>query len=225
MTKQQIRARIEGIGIIPAVRLHSAEDALFAAEAVAGAGIPIVEVTITVPTALDVIRHLASSSPDLIVGAGTVLDLGWAHRCLDAGARFLTSPGFDQKIVEFAVNEGVLVFPGALTPTEIMNAAKAGADLIKIFPCAQVGGPSYIRALKSPFPEVPFIAAGGVSQQTAADFILAGASALGIGRDLIHEDAIQRREVGWIRELARRYMNLVRQARSQLYPQEKELQA
>jgi 2-dehydro-3-deoxyphosphogluconate aldolase/(4S)-4-hydroxy-2-oxoglutarate aldolase len=191
---------------------------------VAGAGIPIVEVTITVPGALEVIRHLASNSPDLIVGAGTVLDLGWAHRCLDAGARFLTSPGFDQKLVEFAVHEGVLVFPGALTPTEIMNAAKAGADLVKIFPCSQVGGPSYIRALKSPFPEVPFIAAGGVNQQTAADFIMAGASALGIGRDLIHEDAIHRREVGWIRELARRYMNLVRQARSQLNQQENELQ-
>ena len=193
--------------------MYSAEEALFAAEAVAGAGIPIVEVTITVPGALDVIRHLAVHSPDVIVGAGTVLDLGWARRCLDAGARFITSPGFDPKIVEFAVNENALVFPGALTPSEIMAAAKAGADFIKIFPSAQVGGPSYIRALTAPFPELPFIAAGGVNQQTAVDFILAGAAALGIGRDLIHQDAIKRREVGWIRELARRYINLVSQAR------------
>jgi 2-dehydro-3-deoxyphosphogluconate aldolase/(4S)-4-hydroxy-2-oxoglutarate aldolase len=216
LNKAQVSAKIREIGIVPAVRLHTAEEALFAAEAMAGAGIPIVEVTITVPSALEVIRHLALSSPDLIVGAGTVLDLGWARRCLDAGARFLTSPGFDPKIVEFAVHEGVVVFPGASTPTEVMEAAKAGADFIKIFPCAQLGGPSYIRALKSPFPEVPLIAAGGVNQQTASDFILAGASALGIGRDLIHEDAIHRRDVRWIHELGRRYLGLVRQARSQL---------
>jgi 2-dehydro-3-deoxyphosphogluconate aldolase/(4S)-4-hydroxy-2-oxoglutarate aldolase len=216
LNKAQVSAKIREIGIVPAVRLHTAEEALFAAEAMAGAGIPIVEVTITVPSALEVIRHLALSSPDLIVGAGTVLDLGWARRCLDAGARFLTSPGFDPKIVEFAVHEGVVVFPGASTPTEVMEAAKAGADFIKIFPCAQLGGPSYIRALKSPFPEVLLIAAGGVNQQTASDFILAGASALGIGRDLIHEDAIHRRDVRWIHELGRRYLGLVRQARSQL---------
>lgn len=216
MNKADVSAKIREIGIIPAVRLHTAEEALFAAEAMAGAGIPIVEVTITVPSALEVIRHLALSSPTVIVGAGTVLDLGWARRCLEAGARFLTSPGFDSKIVEFAVHERVVVFPGAATPTEIMEAAKAGADFIKIFPCAQLGGPSFIRAMKSSFPEVPLIAAGGVNQQTAADFILAGASALGIGRDLIHEDAIHRRDVRWIHELARRYIGLIRQARSQL---------
>lgn len=216
MTKAEVSARIREIGIIPAVRLHSAEEALFAAEAVAGAGIPIVEVTVTVPGAVEVIRELTRISPDVIVGAGTVLDLGWARRCLNAGARFLTSPSFDRKIVEFAVHEHVVVFPGAMTPTDIMESAKAGADFIKVFPCAQLGGPSYIRALKSPFPDVPLIASGGVNQHTAADFILAGASALGIGRDLIHEDAIQRRDVRWIQELARRYLNLVRQARSQL---------
>src|ERR1700691_1089116 len=216
MNKADVSATIREIGIVPAVRLHTAEEALFAAEAMAGAGIPIVEVTITVPSALEVIRHLAESSPDVIVGAGTVLDLGWARRCLDAGASFLTSPGFDREIVEFAVHEGVVVFPGASTPTEIMEAAKAGADFIKIFPCAQLGGPSFIRAMKSSFPEVPLIAAGGVNEQTAADFILAGTSALGIGRDLIHDDAIHRRDVRWIQELARRYMGLVRQARSQL---------
>jgi 2-dehydro-3-deoxyphosphogluconate aldolase / (4S)-4-hydroxy-2-oxoglutarate aldolase len=223
LTRAEVRARIHEIGIVPAVRLDDPEDALFAAEAVSGAGIPIVEVTITVPGALDVIQHLTRNSPDVIVGAGTVLDLGWARRCLDAGARFLTSPGFDPKIVEFAVNEEILVFPGALTPTEIMAAAKAGADFVKIFPCAPVGGPSYIRALKSPFPQVPLIAAGGVNQQTASDFILSGASALGIGRDLIHEDAIRRRDESWVRELARRYMNLVRQARKQLHPSERDL--
>jgi 2-dehydro-3-deoxyphosphogluconate aldolase / (4S)-4-hydroxy-2-oxoglutarate aldolase len=219
LTKTEIRARIEEIGVIPAVRLHSAEDALFAVEAISSGGIPIVEVTMTVPGALEVIRDLALKNPNVIVGAGTVLDLGWARRCLDAGAQFLTSPGFDPKIVEFAAHEKVVAFPGALTPTEIMNAANAGADFVKIFPCANVGGPSYLRALKSPFPEVRFIASGGVNQQTASDYILAGAVALGIGRDLIHQDAIKRRDAGWIRELARRYTTMVSQARSQLSPQ------
>ena len=216
MTKAEVRARIEEIGIIPAIRVSSAEQALFAAEAVASGGIPIVEITITVPGAIEVIRHLAQKRLDVIQGAGTVLDLGWARRCIDAGAQFLTSPGFDPKIVEFASHEGVVVFPGALTPTEVMAAAKAGADFIKIFPCAQVGGPAYVKALRSPFPEVRFIASGGVNQMTAADYILSGAAALGIGRDLIHQDAIERRDHEWIRELSRRYFNMVSLARAQL---------
>ena len=216
MNKQEIRARIEEIGIIPAIRVHSAEDALFAAEAVARGGIPIVEVTITVPGALDVIHQLAVNRLDVIQGAGTVLDLGWARRCVDAGAQFLTSPGFDPKIVEFAAHENIVILPGALTATEVMDAAKAGADFIKIYPCAQVGGPSYIRALKSPFPELRFIASGGVTQMTVTEYIRAGAAAVGIGADLIHQDAIKRREASWILELARRYVHMVREARAQL---------
>jgi len=216
MNKQEVRARIEEIGIIPAIRVYSAADALFAAEAVASGGIPIVEVTITVPGALDVIHQLAVDRLDVIQGAGTVLDVGWARRCVDAGAQFLTSPGLDPKIVEFAAHENVLVFPGALTPTEVMVAAKAGADFIKIFPCAAVGGPSYLRALKSSFPDVPLIASGGVTQVTVAEYIRAGAVAVGIGADLIHQDAIRRREASWISELARRYVNLVKEARAQL---------
>jgi 2-dehydro-3-deoxyphosphogluconate aldolase/(4S)-4-hydroxy-2-oxoglutarate aldolase len=155
--RADVSARIREIRIIQAALLRSAEEALFAAESVSGAGIPIV-VAVTVPGALDVIQYLALHSPGVMVDAGTVLDLGWARRCLDAGARFLTSPGFDRKIVEFAVHESVVVFPGALTPTDVMECAKPGAEFIKIFPCAQLGGPSYIRALKSPFPDVPLIA-------------------------------------------------------------------
>jgi len=215
LTRAEIRARIEEIGIVPALRVHSAEDALFATEAVAAGGIPIVEVTITVPNAIEVIHTLAQN-PDIIQGAGTVLDLGWARRCLDAGAQFLTSPGFDPRIVEFAAHENIVSMPGALTPSEVMEAAKAGADFIKIFPCGQIGGPGYIKALKSPFSELRFIAAGGVTQTTASDYIWAGASALGIGADLIHEDAIRRRERNWIVELARRYVHMVKQARAEL---------
>ena len=215
MKKHEVRARIEEIGIIPAARLSSAEDALFAAEAVSSGGIPIVEVTMTVPGAIEVINHLARNRPEVVVGAGTVLDIEAARGCLDAGAKFLTSTGLDLSVVEFALKHDVVVLPGALTPTEIMMAWKAGSDFVKIFPCSQFGGATYIKALKAPFPQVPLIAAGGVNQQTAADFILAGAVAIGIGADLIQPEAIERRERDWIRELARRFVHMVAHARGQ----------
>jgi len=213
MTREKVRARIEEIGIIPAVRLYSAADALFAAEAVCEGSIPIVEVTMSVPGAVDVIRELTRQNSGIIVGAGTLFQVETARRCLDAGALFLTTPGFELEIVNFALGRGVVVLPGALTPTEVMAAWKAGSDFVKVFPCAANGGPSYIRALKGPFSEVPLIASGGVNQTNAAEFIRAGAVALGIGRDLIHEDAIRRRERGWIMELARRYTKMVAEAR------------
>ena len=215
MTKEQVKAALLEIGIIPAVRLETAEDALFAAEAVASGGIPVVEVTMTVPNAIEVIETLAKKSPHVIAGAGTVMDLGWARRSLDAGAKFLTSPGLDLEMVEFAAAEGITVLPGAMTPSEVMAAAKAGADFVKIFPCAQLGGPAYIRALKSPFRDIPLIASGGVNQQTASEFILAGASVLGIGRDLMQPRAIRQRDHDWIKELARRFRGMVTEARSQ----------
>ncbi|MGO9255729.1 MAG: bifunctional 4-hydroxy-2-oxoglutarate aldolase/2-dehydro-3-deoxy-phosphogluconate aldolase [Bryobacteraceae bacterium] len=213
MTNTEVRARIEEIGIIPAIRVSSSEDALFAAEAIAAAGIPIVELTMTVPGAIEVIAGLRQQYPDVIVGAGTVHDIDTASRCLDAGAQFLTSTGLDLAIVEFALRARVLVFPGVLTPTEILAARRTGCDLVKIFPCSQMGGASYIRALKAPFPGVSFIASGGVNQTTAAEFILAGAAALGVGGELIPHKAIERRERNWIRELARRFMGLVAEAR------------
>jgi 2-dehydro-3-deoxyphosphogluconate aldolase/(4S)-4-hydroxy-2-oxoglutarate aldolase len=213
MTREEIRARIQDIGIIPAIRVASAEDALFAAEAVSESAIPIVEVTMTVPGAVEVIRQLTSHSPDVLVGAGTLFNVDKARRCLDAGASFLTTPGLDMEIVDFALKSGVVVFPGALTPTEIMIAWKAGVDFVKVFPCFANGGPAYIQALKGPFAEVPLIASGGVNQMNALDFIRAGAAALGIGKDLIHQDAIRRRERGWITELARRYTKIVAEAR------------
>jgi 2-dehydro-3-deoxyphosphogluconate aldolase / (4S)-4-hydroxy-2-oxoglutarate aldolase len=215
MTKDQIRNRIEEVGIIPAIRLSSAEDALFAAEAVASSGIPILEVTMTIPGAVKVIAELVKSNSELVVGAGTLFDVETADRCLDAGAGFLTSPGMNLEIVEFALKKKIVVFPGALTPSEIMAAWKAGADLVKVFPCAPLGGPAYIKALKRPFPQIPLIASGGVNQQTAADFIYAGACALGIGHDLIQPRAIERRERGWIHELSYRYLKMVSDARAE----------
>jgi 2-dehydro-3-deoxyphosphogluconate aldolase/(4S)-4-hydroxy-2-oxoglutarate aldolase len=214
MTKDEVRARIEEIGIIPAIRVSSADDALFAAESVAHAGIPVVEVTLTVPNAIEVVSALAQHSAEILVGAGTVLDTEMARRCLDAGAAFLTSPGLDPGLVEFAVRENVLVLPGALTPTEIMAAWKAGGDMIKVYPCGQVGGPRYIKAMRGPFPHVPLIASGGVNHLTAGEFILAGAAALGIGGDLIPREAIELRQPERIRELARRFLARVHEARS-----------
>lgn len=214
MNRQDVRARIEGIGVIPAVRVTSQEDAIFAAQTVFDAGIGVVEMTTTVPNAVEVIAQLKQSAPDLLIGAGTVMDLNTAYACLDAGAAFLTSPGLDIDIVQMAEEAGVLIIPGALTPSEITAAHKAGADFIKVFPCSLIGGPSYIKALKAPFQHISLIASGGVNQQTAFEFIRAGASALGIGEDLIPPEAVRRRNSTWIHELTRRFLGMVRDARA-----------
>jgi 2-dehydro-3-deoxyphosphogluconate aldolase/(4S)-4-hydroxy-2-oxoglutarate aldolase len=219
MTREEVRARIENIGIVPAIRVESPADALFAAEAVASNGIPIVEVTMTVPGALEVISELARHSPGIIAGAGSILDAETALRCVDAGASFVTSTGLDPDVVRLALEQQVVVFPGVLTPTEIMSAWKTRPDFVKVFPCAPAGGPAYIRALHGPFPQVRFIASGGVNQQTAAEFILAGAVALGIGSKLIPHEAIQRRKEHWIGELARRFLAMIKEAREQTRPQ------
>ncbi len=214
MKKQQVRSRIEEVGIIPAIRVSSIEDALFAAEAVSRGGIPIVEVTLTVPDAHKVISHLVQNAPEVTVGAGGVSDVETARRCLDAGARFLASDGLDAEVVNFATTEGVVVIPGTLTPSEVMRAWQMGPDFVKVVPCAQVGGDRYIRALKAMFPNVPLIAAGGVNQQTASGFILAGAIALGIGAQLIPREAIRLRQADRITELARRFTGFVSGART-----------
>ena len=216
MKKSEVRAQIEDSGIIPSVRVSTADDARFAAEAVCRAGIPIAEITLTVPNAVDVIEHLAKTLPDMVVGAGTVLNVEMAQRCLDAGAKFITTPGLVTKVVEFAVKNQVLVFPGALTPTEVIAAWEAGADFVKIFPCAQVGGPVYLRSLKVPLPQVPLIASGGVNQLSAFNFILAGATALGIGSELMPREAVKRHQGEQIQELARRFIGMVKAAREQL---------
>jgi 2-dehydro-3-deoxyphosphogluconate aldolase/(4S)-4-hydroxy-2-oxoglutarate aldolase len=215
LTRREVRNRIEEVGIVPAVRVSTPEHATFAAEAVNRANIPIAEITMTVPQAIDVIAHLARSLPEMVVGAGTVLDLETASRCLDAGAKFLTSPGLVMEVLEFALKNEVVYFPGVLTPTEVIAAWKAGADFVKIFPCAQVGGPGYIRALKVPLPQVPLIASGGVNQTTVVNFIKAGATAVGIGAELIPPEALQHRHEAQIHELARRFLTMVNYAREE----------
>jgi 2-dehydro-3-deoxyphosphogluconate aldolase/(4S)-4-hydroxy-2-oxoglutarate aldolase len=213
MIKREVRSRIEEIGIVPLVRVSTTEGALFAAKAVASGGIPIVEITLTVPDAVKVISHLVQNSPELIVGAGSVSDIESARRCLDAGAKFLSSDGFDPETIKFATQQDVVVIPGALTPTDVLAAWKLGPDFIKIVPCGHIGGDSYIRYLKAMFPKVPMIAAGGVNQRSAFDFIRAGAVALAIGGALIPREAVRRGQADQIVELAHRFMHAVSSAR------------
>jgi 2-dehydro-3-deoxyphosphogluconate aldolase/(4S)-4-hydroxy-2-oxoglutarate aldolase len=213
MNKSDLAARIENVGIMPSIRVASAEAALFAAETVYEAGIPVVEITMTVPNAVDVITQLAKNYSNFIVGAGTVLDAATAERCVDAGARFITSPGLVPDVLEYTLKSEVVAIPGALTPSEVIAAWKAGADFVKIFPCAQVGGDQYIRALKIPLPQISLIASGGVNQLTAANFIFAGASSIGIGSELMPRKALATRQDQWIHELARRFIEAVRNAR------------
>jgi 2-dehydro-3-deoxyphosphogluconate aldolase / (4S)-4-hydroxy-2-oxoglutarate aldolase len=219
MNKAEVCASIREIGIIPAIRVSSADEAHFATEAVMSGGIPIVEITMTVPGAVQLIAHLVQYHPKMIVGAGTVLDTETARKCLAAGASFITAPGFDLKIVEFAIKEDACVLPGALTPTEVVTALKADADFIKVFPCALVGGERYIKALKTSLPQAQLIAAGGVNQQTAMNYILSGATAIGVGTELIPTEAIVRRQSKRIRELALRFSGFVKEARDRMEPE------
>jgi 2-dehydro-3-deoxyphosphogluconate aldolase / (4S)-4-hydroxy-2-oxoglutarate aldolase len=215
-TKAEIVTRIKDIAIIPAVRISSGDDAHFAAEAVTHAGIPIVEITLTVPGAVELIAHLCHSKGDVIVGAGTVLDIETARKVLDVGACFVTAPSFNPAVIEFVAKQGIAVLPGALTPTEVVTAWSAGGDFVKVFPCAPVGGDRYIRALHTSLPQINLIAAGGVNQQTAANYILSGATAIGVGQELIPAEAIAKRQTARIKELARRFTKIVKDAREQI---------
>jgi 2-dehydro-3-deoxyphosphogluconate aldolase / (4S)-4-hydroxy-2-oxoglutarate aldolase len=214
MTRDEVRELIKRIGILPSVRVTSRDLASFAAETVYASGIPVVEITMTTPGAIEVIDDLAKRFPDLAIGAGTVLDEEMARQCIEAGARFLTSPGFIPEVVAFAKKKEVVVLPGALTPTEVIAAWKAGSDFVKIFPASHMGGIYYVRALKVPLPQIPLIASGGVNQLTAFDFIMAGATAIGVGGELLPKEALHFRQGDRIRELAGRFIGMVRDARA-----------
>jgi 2-dehydro-3-deoxyphosphogluconate aldolase/(4S)-4-hydroxy-2-oxoglutarate aldolase len=217
MKKAQLRTRVEEIGIVPVIRTSSAADARFAVEEVAQGGIPIVEVTMTVPGAIDVIREIGRAVPNVIIGAGTVLDPKTAQDCILAGAQFISNPALDVPTVQFVrENPDVVMMSGALTPTEILAASKAGADFVKIYPCSLVGGESYIRALRRPFPEMFLIAGGGVTQQNAAHYLLAGACALSIGKELIPRESMLLHKPDRIRELTRRFAGIVKSTRARI---------
>ena len=215
MDRKEVSQRIADIGIVPSARVKNPDHARFAAEVLYESGIPVLEIPLTVPQATQVIAELAKRFPDLIVGAGTILDEESARRCLDAGARFLTSPGFVPEVTACARKADVVSFPGALTPSEVIAGWKAGAEFVKIFPAASEGGPNYIRTLKVPLPQVPLIVSGGVNQLTAFDYILAGAHAIGVGSELLPKEALNNRQGETIHELSRRFLIMVKEARAQ----------
>jgi 2-dehydro-3-deoxyphosphogluconate aldolase/(4S)-4-hydroxy-2-oxoglutarate aldolase len=216
MTKQEVRAWIEETGVIAAVRVRSMENALFAAKVLAESGIPVVEIALTVPQAATVISHLAKGVPGIVVGAGSVTKAEDARKCIDAGAVFLTSDGFHPAVSEFGAKQSVVTIPGALTPTEVIDAWETNADYVKVVPCSQLGGPTYIESLHVMFPNIPLIASGGVDQLTAAKMIVAGAIALGVGRELIPSEAIRLHQAARIGELARRFLDFVKSGRTHL---------
>jgi 2-dehydro-3-deoxyphosphogluconate aldolase/(4S)-4-hydroxy-2-oxoglutarate aldolase len=200
----EVIRRIEEIGIVPVIRSPSADVAFRAVEAIIAGGIPICEITMTVPDAPALIRELSGRLGDrALVGAGTVLDAANATVCLEAGAAFLVGPGLDLDVVGVARKHDVAVMPGALTPTEVITAWRAGADMVKIFPASAMGGPAYLRALKAPLPQVKLLPTGGVNLTTLADYVTAGAAAVGIGGELVDPAAIARGEASVITERAR----------------------
>jgi 2-dehydro-3-deoxyphosphogluconate aldolase/(4S)-4-hydroxy-2-oxoglutarate aldolase len=209
--------RIDEVGIIPVIRAANVDEALRAVEAICQGGIPIVEVTMTVPNAPAVIRDVVRHhGRDVLVGAGTVISEEQARVCMDAGAEFLVSPGLSLAVLAAAHACHKLAIPGALTPTELMNAQAAGARLVKIFPCGNVGGPKYLKSLKAPFPDAALIPTGGVSVSNAADFIAAGAFALGVGADLVDAAALRKGNLGKIKQTAQELVQAVQVARSKI---------
>jgi 2-dehydro-3-deoxyphosphogluconate aldolase / (4S)-4-hydroxy-2-oxoglutarate aldolase len=207
--------KIQEIGIIPVVRAANVDEARRAVDAICAAGIPIIEITMTVPNAPAMIgklcRELGSS---VLIGAGTVTTAKQAETCMDAGAQFLVSPGLSVPVVHAAAGRSILAMPGALTPTEVMAALEAGAQVIKIFPCSSAGGPKHIKALKAPFPQVRFVPTGGVNLSTASEYLAAGAFALGVGADLVDLEALRRNETSKIAEMARALVATVQTARA-----------
>lgn len=215
MDTTSVEERIREIGIIPVIRASSGDEALMAVDAVAAGGIPVVEITMTVPGAIEIIRQIAQNrGSQILVGAGTVLDADTARQCLDAGAEFIVSPGFDLQTVQLVKSEGKLMMAGALTPTEVIAVWKAGSDFVKVFPCGQVGGAAYIKALRGPLPQVPLVPTGGVNLATAGDFLAAGAAALGVGGELVQPAALKDKKPEVIVDAAQKFVEIVAKARS-----------
>jgi 2-dehydro-3-deoxyphosphogluconate aldolase/(4S)-4-hydroxy-2-oxoglutarate aldolase len=207
--------KIHDIGIVPVVRAANLDEARRAVDAICTGGIPVIEITMTVPNAPAMIQELVRQyGESVLTGAGTVTNAKQAEICLDAGAQFLVSPGLSVPVVQTAAKRGILAIPGALTPTEVMAALEAGVKIIKIFPCGSAGGPKHIKALKAPFPDVSLIPTGGVNLANAAEYFAAGAFALGVGADLVDLAALRRGETSKIIDMAKALIEAVRLART-----------
>jgi 2-dehydro-3-deoxyphosphogluconate aldolase / (4S)-4-hydroxy-2-oxoglutarate aldolase len=214
MTIEAVIRRIGEIGIVPVVRAATVEDATRAVEAICAGGIPILEITMTVPNATSVIRQVVQEHGNsALIGAGTVTTGEQAQKCIEAGAEFIVSPGLSIPVLALARAGGKLAIPGALTPTELMHAQDHGAALIKIFPCGNLGGPRYLQSLKAPFPNAALIPTGGVNVSNAAEYISAGAFAVGVGGDLVNAAALRDGNLAKITQAARELVQAVRAAR------------
>ena len=215
MNKAEVIKQIKNTGLIPVVRATSADEAMRAIDAIREGGVSVLEITMTVPGAVGVIEQLTKKyGSDVLVGAGTVLDAETARACMLSGAQFIVSPALNMETIECCRRYGVAVLPGALSPTEVVQAWTAGADLVKVFPAGALGGASYLKALKAPLPHIELVPTGGVSLKTAADFIKAGASALGVGTDLVDLKAIRDGQASVITERAKQFVQIVREARA-----------
>jgi 2-dehydro-3-deoxyphosphogluconate aldolase/(4S)-4-hydroxy-2-oxoglutarate aldolase len=215
MKRDEVIRKIKEIGVVPVVRANSAEEAMEAVEAIKAGGVPILEITMTVPGAVKVIEQLSDNFGDeIVLGAGTVIDPETARACILAGATFVVSPALNVKTIELCRRYSIPICPGALTPTEVVTAWQAGADFVKVFPCSAMGGASYIKGLKAPLPQVDLIPTGGVNLNTAADFIKAGSSALGIGADLVDLKALRAGNAQKITDAAIQFVQIVKDARA-----------
>lgn len=213
MERKETIERIRRTGVLPVVRAASADDAARLIECLIAGGIDVIEITMTVPDAEKLIAECVKKyAANAVIGAGTVLDAESAARCIDAGAKFIVSPALDLKTIEFCNKKDIAVMPGALTPTEVVTAWNAGADVVKVFPAGSMGGASYLRSLKAPLPHIKLIPTGGVTLETAGDLISAGAEAIGVGADLVSIDAL-RADPNSIAETARKYLKAVADAR------------
>ncbi len=215
MSRAEVLGKIAEVGLVPVVRASSADEAMRVVDAIREGGVGVIEITMTVPGAIGVMELLARRfGADVVLGAGTVLDAETARACMLAGARFVVSPALNPATIEICRRYSVPVMPGALTPTEVLAAWTAGADVVKVFPCGALGGASYIKSLKAPLPQIEMIPTGGVSVKTAGDFIRAGAMALGVGADLVDTQAIRDGNARAVTEKAREYVRLVQEARA-----------
>jgi 2-dehydro-3-deoxyphosphogluconate aldolase/(4S)-4-hydroxy-2-oxoglutarate aldolase len=214
MRKEEVLKSLRQIGLVPVLRAESVDKALALAEAIAAGGVTVLEITMTVPGAIQVMRKLAEQRPDILIGAGTVLDAETARMCILEGAKFVVSPALNLQTIEMCHRYSIAVLPGALTPTEIVTAWQAGADVVKVFPASAMGGAKYLTALKGPLPQVELIPTGGVSLVTAAEFLSAGAFALGVGSDLVDAKAMAAGKPEVITETARKYLAIVKEHRA-----------
>jgi 2-dehydro-3-deoxyphosphogluconate aldolase/(4S)-4-hydroxy-2-oxoglutarate aldolase len=217
MTKDQILSCITEIGIVPVVRSSSAEGAIRSVDAIYRGGIRAAEITMTVPGAIRALEKVADQFGDkLVLGAGTVLDPETARACMLAGAEFFVTPSLKASTIEVAKRYSKVVCPGALTPTEVVTAWEAGADIVKIFPCGNVGGPKYIKALRGPFPHIEMIPTGGVNLENAGEFLKAGACAVAVGGELVDAKSVKEGRFDVIEERARQYLAVIARARSEM---------